>query len=41
LITAILILVGAAGVAFFLWSPTWLAPEEWYAEGGGHDAGDP
>lgn len=24
----ILLLIGAAGVAFFLWSPSWLGPSE-------------
>ena len=24
----ILLLIGAAGVAFFLWSPSWLGPTE-------------
>lgn len=32
MITAILVLVGAAGAAFFLWSPTWLAPKQYYAK---------
>jgi hypothetical protein len=26
--TGILLLVGALGVAFFLWSPSWLGPPE-------------
>ena len=30
----ILLLVGAAGLAFFLWSPGWLGPPEPPAESG-------
>jgi hypothetical protein len=31
-ITLVLVLVAAAGAAFFLWSPTWLAPKQYYAQ---------
>ena len=40
LTTAILLLVGVVGVVFFLWSPRFIAPEEWAASSPPHDDGD-